>query len=76
MGGSEEVLRGVATRRLITTSDATALLADAQMNPVLTTCGQALLAPRGQHVDGVDAVEMGASPTHGVRAHGTGLGSG
>jgi hypothetical protein len=36
MGGSEEVLGGVPSRRLITASDVAALLAQAQMNPVLT----------------------------------------
>src|ERR1700722_10595683 len=70
MGGPEEVLGCVPSRRLVTASDASAVLAHAQMNPVLTTRGQALLAARGQRVHGVDPVNVAATSRHGSSASG------
>jgi hypothetical protein len=64
------MLGRVPSWRLITASDVTAFLAHTQMNPVVTTQSQAILAPRGQSVHGVDVVKMGAIPTHSVFSSG------
>jgi hypothetical protein len=70
MAGPEKVLGGMPSRRLITASDVPALLADPQMKPVQTTCGQALFTTRGQRVDGANLGEMVAIPAHGAWSSG------
>ena len=55
-----EMLGGVLARRLIAAADVPALLADAQMDPVVPAGGEALDAAGSRGRDVVDLVEVGA----------------
>ena len=55
-----EVCGGVATGRVVATSDMTAQLAHAQVHPIAFACGETVFATEGRWRHGDDLVEVAA----------------
>src|SRR6516225_2732867 len=65
--GVVEVLGRVLAGRLVAAPDVAALLADAQVDPVVVAHGQAVLASRRRRGYRPDVIEMTAANVHAVR---------